>query len=62
MTTTELQSGKWLRVTCNSTHTAICERQKGIKIKSLFLIIKFVDLKSNYEFDSYKPTIKQFVL
>ncbi len=43
ITTSEIQPGKWKRVLCNSTHTAICERQKGITIKSLFLFIKLID-------------------
>jgi hypothetical protein len=43
MTTYEIQPGKWLRVLCNSTHTAICERQRGIKIKILFLFFKLID-------------------
>ncbi len=62
MTTSEIQPGKWLRVLCNSTHTAICERQKGVIIKTIFFFIQLIDLKSSYDFDSYKSAIKQFVL
>jgi hypothetical protein len=43
MTTSEIQPGKWSRVLCNSTHTAICERQKGTTIKTLFAFIQLID-------------------